>query len=117
MSISLTGLSGEGHSPLDVSTNVAVQYITAFVTTIPARARRIGDGTLPLGLRDIGEVGIGWFPDDPSGVDPPQMTEGFFIHLANETKRIVNDQGGATFFGSCWWRLAPGVVIDLVVEW
>ena|SRR5690242_36041 len=117
MSITLSGLSGEGHSPLDGSGVVAVAYVTAFVTTIPTRARRIGNGTIPLGLRDIGEVGIGWFPDDPSGVNPPQLADSFFIHLANETRRILTDQGGATFFGSCWWRLAPGVVIDLLVEW
>lgn len=116
MTLSLSGLSGEGHQPLDPLVSVAVTFIDIIVTTAPIRARKIGDGTIPKAIWNIGQFGLGWFTDDASGNATDQLAETNFIHQTQETVRILNAQGGATFFGSFWWRLAPGVVIDAVIE-
>jgi len=117
MSIRLAGVTGEGHAALDAFGVVAVRYITVFVNTLPPKTRLVGTGAIPRGVRPIGEVGIGWFPDDPSGVDPAQLAEPFFVHLEAETKQIYQNQGGASYFGSAWWRLVTGANVDILVEW
>lgn len=117
MSLTLSGVSGEGRSPLDPSVPVAVQFIDVLITTIPPRARKIGNGTLPLAVWNIGQFGLGWFTDDPSGNATDQMTHTTFIHQVQETLVIPSAQAGAVFYGSIWWRLALGVVADFVVNW
>lgn len=117
MSVSYVGLSGEGHSPLDASFAVAAQFIDVRVTTIPTRARKIGNSTLPLAVWNIGQFGLGWFTDDPSANPTDQLALTTFIHQAQETIIVSSSQGGSVFFGSFWWRLAAGVVIDVDVSW
>lgn len=117
MSVTFTGLSGEGHLALDSSFSVAVQFIDVLVTTAPPRARQIGSGSIPKAIWNVGQFGLGWFTDDPSGNPTDQLAFPTFIHEVQETLVIPNAQAGAVFYGSFWWRLSVGTVIDAVISW
>lgn len=117
MSATFTGLTGEGHLALDPMFSVAVQFIDVLVTSTPPKARPIGGSSIPAGIWGVGQFGLGWFTDDPSGNPTDQLTFPTFIHCMQQTLVIPTAQGGAVFFGSFWWRLAGGATIDTVISW
>lgn len=115
VSITFTGLTGEGHNPLDPSSLVFVDSIEIYVTAISPRVRQIGTGTIPQGVWHAGEVGIGWFGDDPSGNVPDVLGPGYFITAMQRNYQIFAPQTGGHYYGTFWWRLVAGVTIDALV--
>ena len=116
MPINFSGLTGEGHLPLDSSFSIAVVYIDILVTSIPPKARQIGGSSIPAGIWGIGQVGLGWFTDDPSGNAYDILALPTFIHALAQTEIIMNSQGGFVYFGSFWWRLTAGAMIDVSIS-
>jgi len=114
-SITFSDLSGEGHVPLDPSSNLAVRCFEVYVTAIPPKSRLVGLGTIPRGIWQIGECGLGYFSDDPSANVPDVLGEAHFIHREQEIWYIEAKQLGPSYWGSFWWRLTAGATIDCVV--
>lgn len=110
-----TGLSGEGHSPFDTSAHLVLS-VWINVTTPSGKARIIGSME-PKDMWAIGKVGLGSFPDDAYMSDPPWTGWETFITNDNKNYPVAPFITTAQFFVSVWWRLAPGAVITLAVEW
>lgn len=117
MSLSLTGLTGEGHQPLDPYVLVATMFVEIHVTTVPPKARLVGNGTITKSVWGLGEFGFGWFPDDPDGADPAKLSDSWFIHKIVQNVRVLQMQGGYVYFGSFWWRLNAGTTINADILW
>ncbi len=116
-SLVVSGASGEGHQALDALVTVAVLSVEVQVLTFSPKGRIVGLGPLPRGIWGIGQVGLGYFGDDPSAnpydilFDPHsihQETEGWFAQVSN---------AGYIFYGSVWWRLNSNVTADINVFW
>jgi len=113
----VSGATGEGHEPLDPYSNIAVNTVEVTVTSFNPKGRVIGTGDIPRGIWQVGQVGLGYFNDDPSGNVPDILFEPHSIHQECEGWYIHNGQQGAVYYGSVWWRLNAGVTADISVTW
>jgi len=115
-SSTLSGLTGEGTATIATDW-IPAKELDAFVLDSGPKTRFIGT-VFPRAVRYAGHVGLaaitGVFPGDPfRSVAGPEFT------IANEAQAWYIPLGstGPNYWTSVYWRLAPGVEIDIVVWW
>lgn len=114
--VSFPGLTGEGVATIATDW-VPIYEVDATLVTPGPKTRLIGS-TWPRAVRYAGHVGLaavsGVFTGDPfTSVAGPE----FVMQNESQAFYIPNSQAGAVYFTSIFWRLAPGVVVDVQVWW
>lgn len=112
--LTLTGVSGESRQAFDDWKPIL--YYIVRVRSLPVTSRVFG-AMVPRGFWSVGQVGLGQWPDDGSGVAEPEITYSSFVHLETQAFFIPALQIGAAYFHSVYWRLKIGVVVDIDVQW
>lgn len=108
------GCTGEGSAELDPTFHFldSVQNIRATVVTMPPKGRILGTQE-PRGAQHVGAIGLGYGPLDSSGEPVGVMSFWFYIQWTDQLISIPNWQAGAQFYGTLFWRLAGGAVVDI----
>lgn len=113
----VSAASGEGHEALDPGGGVQVHLVEVHVLTVHPKSRLIGTGAIPRGIWQIGQVGLGYFTDDPNPNGYDILFEPHSIHQEREGWYIPSHQEGISYYSSVWWRLNSGVTANIEVFW
>lgn len=107
--------TGEGHVPIDTSAQ-SVKLLFAPITASPPSVRFIGSMS-PRVIKNAGSIGVGSWPDDAYASDPPWIAHQIFLTTENGAYYIPAVNTGTEAYPSVFWRLKPGVEIDLYAMW
>lgn len=114
--VTISGVAGEGIATIATDW-VPITELDAVLVTPGPKTRLIGTDW-PRAVRYAGHVGLaavsGVFPGDPfTSMAGPEYT------ISNESQAwyIHPQQKGSIYWTSVYWRLAPGVVVDLYMWW
>lgn len=110
-----TGATGEGSFMFAATTPVEIE-LDVVVTSFTVKQRVIGTME-PRGIWQAGEVFLGIGPGDVTGVTIPYFGWGFYIHYTAQTIQVPASRGLANGYSTVFWRLKPGVVINIEVDW